>query len=117
MTLEKYDRVTRVIGKALKTAHIPWIASAYARSPLVFNYMLVGASGTVLNWLIYEHAVRPVFVIFGQIGTFTGIVVTTVLVFLWNYFWNKRWSLNAKSQILKMSDKERQDTKRLLDEL
>lgn len=70
-----------------------------------FNFMLVGASGFLLSWLLYEGFFRIVFSGF-PFGTLIGMLITTVLVFLWNYFWNKTWSLGINSQILVMKHHE-----------
>lgn len=112
--IAQYDKATQTIYKILRYVGL---ANVYMMAPMVLNYMVVGATGTVLNWAIYEHIFRPVFVVFGQPGTFVGIVITTVLVFLWNYYFNKRWSLSTRSQVLKMSHEKRQELKKLIDEL
>lgn len=81
----------------------------------MFNFMLVGASGTLLSYLLYEGIFRPALSpLFG--GAFMGMVITTILVFLWNFTWNKRWSLNFRAQILKMDVKELRATRDLINE-
>jgi len=117
--VRQYDRATQAIWRVLRHIGIGGksLANVYMMAPMLLNYCLVGASGTVLNWAIYEHIFRPVFVVFGQIGTFIGIAITTLLVFLWNFFWNRRWSLSPRSQVLKMSHEKRQELKNLIAEL
>lgn len=73
--------------------------------PMLFNFMIVGASGMVLSWIIYEGFLRSLLVNFIG-GTFFGMSLTTFLVFLWNYTWNKRWSLGIHSQLLHMKKHE-----------
>lgn len=64
--------------------------------------MLVGASGMVLSWLLYELLFRPL-----TLGyTFIGYIAVTVIVFCWNYLWNKNWSLSLESQIKGMTEGE-----------
>lgn len=77
---------------------------------MMFNFMLVGASGTVISWLLYEGIFRILFFPLPG-GTFLGMVITTCLVFLWNYTWNRKWSLNSDAQIMKMKKHELQNLK------
>jgi len=55
----------------------------------------------LLSFLLYEGFFR---IMLGDFwgGTFLGMLITTLLVFLWNYIWNKHWSLGINSQILTM---------------
>jgi hypothetical protein len=98
-----YDPLTEQIGGLLN--RIPRIgkhaADLYFWKHMLFNYMLVGATGTFLNWFIYEMMIRPLVYWFWG-GTFLGVTITTVLVFFWNYTWNKKWSLKSDSQIMGM---------------
>jgi hypothetical protein len=92
------------------------LARLYLWKPMMFNFMLVGASGTVLSWILYEGIFRPVLgSIFG--GTFLGMVITTLIVFLWNYTWNKRWSLRPDAQIVRMKKDELETLKRKIEKL
>ena len=99
----KYDSVTEKIHALL--GKIPRVGSLLARlyywRPMMWNFMLVGASGTLLSYGLYEGIFRPALSpLFG--GAFLGMVITTILVFLWNFTWNKRWSLNIDAQLLGM---------------
>ena len=69
--------------------------------------MIVGASGMIISFLLYEGILRRLLVAFWG-GTFLGMLITTFLVFIWNYFWNKHWSLSIKSQLLSMDKTELQ---------
>lgn len=99
----KYDPLTEQIGGILN--RIPRMGKHAARfyfwKPMLFNYMLVGATGTFLNWFIYEMMIRPLVYCFWG-GTFLGVTITTILVFFWNFTWNKRWSLKTDSQVMAM---------------
>lgn len=103
----KYDPLTEQIAGLLR--RIPRlgnpIAGFYLWKPMMFNYMLVGATGTVLNWFLYEIIVRPLVYWFWG-GTFLGITVVTICVFLWNFTWNKRWSLKTDAQMMAMTKKQ-----------
>lgn len=81
------------------------LAAMYLWKPMLFNFMIVGASGTVLNWILYEFVFRNV-LLFLWGGTFIAMVITTLLVFFWNYSLNKRWSLKPDAQIMKMKKHE-----------
>lgn len=113
-----FDPITKQISQLL--LGIPRVgeklAGLYLWKPMMFNFMLVGASGTVLSWLLYEGFFR-VLLLSLPFGTFIGMVITTCLVFLWNYTWNKRWSLNSDAQILKMKKHELQTLRTKVDEL
>lgn len=116
--IELYDKVTRKIWELLGS--IPkvgsQVASAYAWKPMMFNYMLVGASGTILSWILYEGITRPLVSGFWG-GTFIGMVFVTIIVFLWNFFWNRKWSLRVTSQLLKLSRKDLLTARSLIDYL
>lgn len=81
------------------------LAAMYLWKPMLFNFMIVGASGTVLNWILYEFVFRNI-LLFLWGGTFIAMVITTLLVFFWNYSLNKRWSLKSDAQIMKMKKHE-----------
>lgn len=103
----EHDKTTRKIGSLLE--RIPkigkYLAGIYFRKPMMFNFMLVGASGTILSYLLYEGIFRRLLIeIWG--GAFLGMVITTILVFLWNFTWNRKWSLNSGAQILQMKKSE-----------
>lgn len=103
----KYDPLTEQIAGLLR--RIPRlgdpIAGIYLWKPMMFNYMLVGATGTVLNWFLYEIIVRPLVYWFWG-GTFLGVTVVTICVFLWNFTWNKRWSLKTDAQMMAMTKQQ-----------
>jgi hypothetical protein len=86
-----------IVGRLLK--------GIYLWKPMMFNFMIVGASGTVLSWLLYEGFFRILLVDFWG-GTFIGLTITTLIVFMWNYYWNKRWSLKVDAQIGSMTKQE-----------
>lgn len=59
----------------------------------------------VLNFLLYEGIFRRILgFLWG--GTFMAFVITTLLVFFWNYLWTKNWIFSIKSQLLSMNRKE-----------
>jgi hypothetical protein len=103
-TTLKYDPLTEQIGKML--IRIPRLGEQFAKFYLwkymLFNYMIVGATGTVLNWFLYEIIVRPLVYWFWG-GTFLGITLVTICVFYWNFTWNKRWSLKTEAQVMTMN--------------
>ena len=81
---------------------IPYIGKSVSRLYLwkfmMFNFMLVGSSGMVISWILYEGFFRNILVsLWG--GTFLAMFITTILVFMWNYVFNKKWSLGINSQI------------------
>lgn len=100
--LLKYDGLTEQMRGLLE--RIPRIGSQLSRlylwKHMLFNFMLIGATGTVLNWFLYEFIFRPNFVFFG--GSLLAFVCVTALVFLWNYFWNWRFSLSMEAQVASM---------------
>jgi hypothetical protein len=110
--LERYDGATKAVWKTLMAFRIPFLANWYAKAPMLFNYMIVGASGTILSWVLYEGIFRPLAVltmapILGMgLSTLIGVTVNTLCIFMWNFIWNRKWSLNYKNQILKMTTKE-----------
>lgn len=98
------DPVTRGISEQLH--RIPKVGSSISRLYLwrynMINTMIVGATGTVLSFLLYELAFRNLmFIIWG--GAFLGMIITTFIVFFWNYFWNRHWSLSINAQLYSMS--------------
>jgi len=114
----QYDRVTEWISGLL--GKIPragkHLQALYLWKPLMFNYMLVGASGTVLSWVLYEGVFRIILVsLWG--GTFLGMVITTVLVYLWNFTWNKHWSLKPSAQVMKMNRTDLMELRERIDGL
>jgi len=99
----QHDRLTEQISRLLGSVPTAgkYLVNLYLWKPGMFNYMLVGASGTVLSYLLYEQLFRVLLSpMWG--GTFLGMVIVTVLVFLWNFFWNKKWSLKPSAQIMGM---------------
>ena len=104
--LPGYDPLTENISNLLE--RIPVAKRLYMWKPMLFNFMIVGASGMILSWIIYEGFLRSILVNFLG-GTFFGMLITTFLVFLWNYTWNKNWSLGIHSQIMHMKKYELQE--------
>lgn len=103
--LPGYDPFTEKICNLLKG--VPFAKSLYMWNPMLFNFMIVGASGMILSWIIYEGFLRSLMInLLG--GTFLGMAVTTFIVFLWNYTLNKNWSLGIYSQILHLKKLELQ---------
>jgi putative flippase GtrA len=86
------DVLTLKIYRFLKRLKIPFIAELYIKHYRLWNFMVVGASGTVLNWLLYEGIFRPLF----HFATLIGMVISTFIVFYWNYFWNKVWTFRSE---------------------
>lgn len=108
----QYDTLTRKINELIISLfsffRIPivgsWISRIYLWRYMMFNVMLVGASGMILNFLLYEGIIRRIFVnFFGGIFLFFGMILSTLIIFFWNYFWNMKWSLNVNAQIYSMS--------------
>jgi len=104
--LPRYDPLTEKICNLLK--RVPFAKSLYMWKPMLFNFMIVGASGMILSWIIYEGFLRSLMANFWG-GTFFGMLITTFLVFLWNFFWNKNWSLGIHSQIMHLKKPELQE--------
>lgn len=104
--LPGYDPLTENISNLLEM--IPFAKRLYMWKPMLFNFMIVGSSGMILSWLIYEGLLRSLLVNFWG-GTFFGMALTTFLVFLWNYTWNKNWSLGIHSQIMHMKKPDLQE--------
>lgn len=101
--LIRHDALTAAINSLLlKIPEVGNLASSiYLWRFCTFNFMIVGASGMVLSWILYEGFFRNLLgSMFG--GTFFGMMITTLLVFCWNYVLNKRWSLGIHSQVLTM---------------
>lgn len=113
--LSRYDKTTQQIWSALMRAHLKPLARLYLWQPSLFNFMIVGASGTILSWILYEIIFRPL-LLNVLAGTFFGMVITTFLVFLWNYFWNKQWSLSFRSHIQKMNNQKLKEAHKLIHE-
>lgn len=59
----------------------------------------------VLSYLLYEGLFRTFMSPFPG-GLFLGMLITTLIVFSWNYLWNKSWSLGVRSQLLMMKRTE-----------
>lgn len=70
----------------------------------------------LLSFLIYEGFLRILLAPL-PLGTFLGMLITTLLVFAWNYFWNKKWSLGVRSQLLMMKKNELFDLREFLEVL
>lgn len=120
--IKKYDKVTIFIWKILwymKIGDSTFFANMYATSPMLYNFMLVGASGAVLQWILYEGIFRSMFSGFLGLGfgTFVGTATAVLCVFFWNFIWNKKWSLSIRSQILKMKPDELDATLKLITEI
>jgi len=104
-----HDTLTREINGLIN--RIPKVGSTISRIYLwrymMFNVMIVGASGMILNFLLYEGIIRRIFVNFlGGIFLFFGMILSTLIIFFWNYFWNMKWSLSIDSQIYSMKKGE-----------
>ena len=113
-----YDPVSDGIAQNLK--RIPMVGCQLSRIYLwrfcTFNFMIVGASGMLLSYLLYEGFIRTVMSVYPG-GLFMGMMITTLLVFFWNFIWNKKWSLGINSQILTMKKDELQDLQIRVDQL
>lgn len=86
------------------------LAGFYLWKHMLWNFMLIGASGTILNYALYEWVFRALFLYLWG-GTFIAWIMATFLVAFWNYYLNKRWSLKPDAQILKMKKAELLDLK------
>lgn len=104
--LIKYDELTEQLRGLLE--RIPragkLLSRIYMWKHMMFNFMLIGATGTVLSWFLYEFAFRPSFNFFG--GSFLAFICVTFIVFIWNYFWNWRFSLSINAQVASMKKDE-----------
>jgi magnesium-transporting ATPase (P-type) len=116
-----YDPLTEQIRHLL--IRIPKVGNQASRlylwRAMMFNFMLVGSTGLIVSWFLYELVIRVVFVDMWQLwgGSFLGMTVTTTLVFLWNYELNKRWSLNTTAQIMRMKKEELKTLRETIDRL
>lgn len=114
-----HDALTTGINDLLN--RIPKVGSLISRVYLwrysVFNSMIVGATGMIINFALYEGIIRNlVFLIWASsflglifpvhIGLFFGMVFGTVIIFFWNYYWQKRWSLSINTQLYSMKKRE-----------
>ena len=103
----KQDPATRKINRLI--LRIPKVGSRISQIYLwrstMINFMIVGASGMILSFLLYEGLFRSLLIKFFG-GTFLAMIITTLLVFIWNYLWNRHWSLSIKSQLLSMDKAE-----------
>lgn len=70
-----------------------------------FNFMIVGASGMIIQFLLYEGVFRMILGSFFG-GTFLAMLITVFIVFMWNYVLNRHWSLGINSQIITMKKGE-----------
>lgn len=106
------DRISQLLSR------IPGVGSYLSRIYLwrfcTFNFMIVGASGMLLSYALYEGFFRTFMSPF-PFGLFFGMLITTVIVFCWNYLWNKKWSLGINSQILTMKKDELMELRRNVD--
>jgi hypothetical protein len=96
-------RINRLILKIPKVG--ARISQLYLWRYTMFNFMIVGGTGMVLSFLLYEGILRRILIVLWG-GTFLGMLITTFIVFLWNFFWNQYWSLSIKSQLLNMDHQE-----------
>ena len=113
-----YDPLTEQIQHLL--IRIPKVGALFARlylwRAMMFNFMLVGSTGLVISWILYECVFRALFLnLWG--GTFLGMTITTTLVFFWNYALNKRWSLNSTAQIMGMKKAELETLRETINKL
>lgn len=121
LNLQFHDSLTAQIAQLL--VKIPRVGSQFVKLYLwrnmMFNFMLVGATGMILSWLLYECVFRILFVDMWQLwlGSFWGMMLTTTLVFLWNYSLNKKWSLNTTAQITGMKKPELEELRETIDDL
>ena len=67
-----------------------------------FNFMIVGAIGMIIQFVLYEGIFRLMLKGFWG-GTFLGMLITVFVVFMWNYVLNRHWSLGINSQIITMN--------------
>lgn len=95
MNAGSYDKATRLVAIIISYVSFP-LAKFYLWRSQMFNFMLVGASGCILGWLLFN--IFRLILVF----EFLAWVVTTLCVFMWNYTWNKVWSLNAFAQLNSM---------------
>jgi hypothetical protein len=105
-----FDRATQIIAMMISYVSFP-LAKFYLWRSQMFNFMLVGASGCILGWLLF-NIFRPL--LFFE---FLAWVVATLCVFMWNYTWNKVWSLNAFAQLNFMKRAQLQEMRERIDEI
>jgi hypothetical protein len=102
-----YDPLTEKVQNLL--LRIPVLGNGVCRFYLwqfmMFNFMIIGATGVILNFVLYEGFFRTLLMnLWG--GTFLAFIITTTIVFLWNYLLNLKWSLNISAQIMKMKKQD-----------
>lgn len=87
----KYDKVTVMISKGLLEFIGLFMAKLYLTRSRMFNFMIVGASGTILNWFLFNlfRLLVPM--------EFIAFVFAVLCAFLWNYMWNEAWTFKYKN--------------------
>ena len=113
----RQDKVTQKISELLEK--IPYcgasLAKLYNWNFMMFNTMIVGATGTLLSYGLYEGMFRPALSVFFG-GAFLAMVITTIVVFVWNFEFNKAWGLNFRAQIQKLKENELKEARYLIEE-
>lgn len=86
-----YDRVTVLIAKIILEFAGLGLAKMYVKSCRLFNFMLVGATGTIFGWFLFNlyRALLP--------WEFVAYIFTVLTTFVWNYIWNERWTFRYKN--------------------
>jgi len=92
-----YDKATVLIAKVVNlligslSPNLGFsCASFYLKRQRMFNFMIVGASGCLLGWALF-NGYRIVF------SEVIAWIFTTLCVFFWNYFWNESWTFKYKN--------------------
>ena len=105
--LVTYDPQTQRINDVL--LKVPQAGKLFSRLYLwkfcTFNFMIVGATGMVIQFLLYEGFFRLLLGNFWG-GTFLAMGITVFIVFMWNYFLNRHWSLGIHSQLITLDKGE-----------
>lgn len=86
-----YDRVTSLISQVILAVLGMTLARFYLRRYRMFNFMVVGATGCIVNWLIFN-----LFRLFIPIE-FIAFLFAVLITFLWNYIWNEAWTFKYKN--------------------
>lgn len=88
---KKYDRLTLIIAQTIHSFLGFTLARFYLLRHRMFNFMLVGGTGTIVSWLLFNmfRMIIPI--------EFVAYVTTVLCTFLWNYVLNESWTFKYKN--------------------
>lgn len=78
------DKYSLLIYNKLNSAN-PQVAKFYLSRAQLWNYIAVGVTGTVVQWLWFTF-MRP-FLLF----EFFAFVISVLIAYVWTYYLNKKW--------------------------